>query len=101
VRLEAKAQLSPLFSLNQALATAGRVDPELNSSDITIFRRKASGMEPISVDYAAVLAGSAAEPQIEEDDVIVVPMSSTKYFVKRFIGSLVGGISLGSFIHGS
>jgi len=83
------------------LATAGGVDPELNSSDLTIFRRKASGMEPISVDYTAVLAGSAADPQIEEDDVIVVPMSSTKYFVKRFIGSLVGGISLGSFIHGS
>jgi polysaccharide export outer membrane protein len=90
------------YSLSQALATAGGVDPELNSSDITIFRRKASsGMEPISIDYAAVQAGSAVDPQIEEDDVIVVPMSSTKYFVKRFIGSLVGGISLGSFIHGS
>jgi hypothetical protein len=100
VRLEAKAQLSPLFSLSQALATAGGV-PELNSSDITIFRRKASGMEPISVDYAAVVAGSAVDPQIEEDDVIVVPMSSTKYFVKRFIGSLINGVSIGSFIAGS
>ncbi len=91
------------YSLSQALATAGGVDPELNSSDITIFRRKgpSSGMEPISVDYAAVLAGSAVDPQIEEDDVILVPMSSAKYFVKRFIGSLVDGISIGSFAHGS
>jgi polysaccharide biosynthesis/export protein len=89
------------YSLSQALATAGGVDPELNSSDITIFRRKASGMEPISVDYAAVVAGSAVDPQIEEDDVIVVPMSSTKYFVKRFIGSLINGVSIGSFIAGS
>ena len=32
------------YSLSQALATAGGVDPELNSSDITIFRRKASAM---------------------------------------------------------
>jgi polysaccharide export outer membrane protein len=89
------------YSLSQALATAGGVDPELNSSDITIFRRKASAMEPISVDYAAVLAGSAPDLQIEEDDVIVVPMSTAKYFVKRFIGSLVDGISIGSFVHGS
>jgi polysaccharide biosynthesis/export protein len=89
------------YSLSQALATAGGVDPELNSSDITIFRRKSSGMEPISVDYSAVLAGSAPDLQIEEDDVIVVPISSAKYFVKRFIGSLVNGISIGSFIHGS
>jgi protein involved in polysaccharide export with SLBB domain len=102
VRLEAKAQLSPLFSLNQALATAGGVDPELNSSDITIFRRKGtSGMEAISVDYAAVLAGSAVEPQIEEDDVVVVPLSTTKYLIKRFVGSLVNGVSIGPFIAGS
>jgi polysaccharide export outer membrane protein len=102
VRKPGPYPLGRRYSLSQALATAGGVDPELNSSDITIFRRKApSGMEPISIDYAAVLAGSAVDPQIEEDDVIVVPMSSTKYFVKRFIGSLVGGISLGSFIHGS
>jgi polysaccharide biosynthesis/export protein len=89
------------YSLSQALATAGGVDPELNSSDITIFRRKASGMEPISVDYSAVLTGSAPDLQIEEDDVIIVPMSTAKYFVKRFIGSLVDGISIGSFAHGS
>jgi polysaccharide biosynthesis/export protein len=101
VRKPGPYPLGRRYSLTQALATAGGVDPELNSSDITIFRRKASGMEPISVDYSAVEAGSVVDPQIEEDDVIVVPMSSTKYFVKRFIGSLVGGISLGSFIHGS
>jgi polysaccharide biosynthesis/export protein len=86
------------YSLNQALATAGGVDPELNSSDITIFRRKGpSGIEAISVDYSAVLAGSAVDPQIEEDDVIIVPMSTTKYLIKRFVGSLVSGISIGAF----
>ena len=90
------------YSLSQALATAGGVDPELNSSDITIFRRKIpSGMEPVFVDYAAILTGSAVDPQIEEDDVIVVPMSTTKYLIKRFVGSLVDGISIGSFIGGS
>ena len=58
-------------------------------------------MEPISVDYSAVLVGSAPDLQIEEDDVIIVPISTAKYFVKRFIGSLVDGISIGSFVHGS
>jgi polysaccharide export outer membrane protein len=87
------------YSLTKALASAGGVDPELNSSDITIFRRKgSSGMETISIDYAAILAGTAVDPQIEEDDVIVVPMSTTKYFVKRFVGSLINGISVGSFV---
>jgi len=90
------------YSLTQALATAGGVDPELNSSDITIFRRKgSSNMESISVDYAAIVAGSAVDPQIEQDDVIVVPMNTVKYLVKRFIGNLVGGVSIGSLIAGS
>jgi hypothetical protein len=58
-------------------------------------------MEAIAVDYSAVLAGSTVDPQIEEDDVIVVPMSTTKYFIKRFVGSLVNGVTIGSFIAGS
>jgi hypothetical protein len=45
-------------------------------------------MEAISVDYGAVLAGSAVDPQIEEDDLIVVPISTAKYLVKRFVGFL-------------
>lgn len=91
------------YTLTQALATAGGVDREVYSSDITIFRRKgASGMEPIPVDLAAVLGGSAADPQIEADDVIVVPMSGFKYFVRRFVGEIVGGgLSIGSFVGGS
>jgi polysaccharide export outer membrane protein len=102
VRKPGPYPLGRRYSLTQALATAGGVDPELNSSDITIFRRKgSSGMEPMSVDYAAVMSGSVPDPLIEEDDVIVVPMSSAKYFVRRFIGSLVDGISIGSFVHGS
>ncbi len=102
VRKPGPYPLGRRYSLSQALATAGGVDPELNSSEITIFRRKGpSGMEAISVDQAAVLAGSTVDPQIEEDDVIIVPMSTTKYLIKRFVGSLVDGISIGSFIGGS
>jgi polysaccharide biosynthesis/export protein len=90
------------YSLTQALATAGGIETELSSSDVTIFRRKgASGMEQISVDYAAILAGSTVDPQIEQDDVIIVPMSTMKYIAKRFIGTLINGVSIGSLVAGS
>jgi hypothetical protein len=33
---------------------------------------------------------------VQPDDVIVVPMSSMKYFVKRFVGTIFSGFSGGS-----
>jgi polysaccharide export outer membrane protein len=90
------------YSLTQALATAGGVDSELNSSDISIFRRNGPGkVDTLAYDLNDILAGSAADPQIHPDDVIILPTSTTKYIVKRFIGQLVNGISIGSFIGGS
>lgn len=99
VRRAGPYPLGRRYSLTQALATAGGVDPELNASDVTIFRRKGtSGMEQIAVDLDAVTAGTAPDLQIEADDVILVPLSGAKYFVKRFIGTIVSGISVGSFV---
>jgi polysaccharide biosynthesis/export protein len=90
------------YTLTQALTTAGGVDRELYSADVTIFRRKGQGgMESIPLDLDKILAGSAADPQIEADDVIVVPRSTGKYLLQRFVGQLIGGISIGSFIGGS
>ena len=91
--------LARRYTLTMALASAGGVDRELYSSDISIFRRKGSGMENISLDLDAILAGSAADPQIEADDVILVPISGARYFVKRFVGQLfsLGGIGPGAF----
>jgi polysaccharide export outer membrane protein len=79
------------YSLTQALATAGGVNRDLNSSDITIFRRNgpASGIEPISIDLNEILAGSTNDPQIEADDVIVVPINSLKYVYHRVFGNLL------------
>jgi polysaccharide export outer membrane protein len=102
VRKAGPYPLGRRYSLTQALVTAGGVDPELNSSEITIFRRKGtSGMQQIAVDLDAVTAGTAPDPQIEADDVILVAMSGAKYFVKRFVGTIVSGLSVGSFVHGS
>jgi polysaccharide export outer membrane protein len=91
------------YTLRQALATAGGVDPELaDYSAVSINRRHGPDkMETISVDLNTVMAGAAADPQVQPDDVILVPMSSFKYFVKRFVGTIVSGVSVGSFVGGS
>ena len=82
------------YTLTQALATAGGADVELaKASDIVVFRW-GNGAEPerIHVDLDQIMEGKASDLQIQSDDVIFVPMSGFKYFVKRFIG----GIGLGS-----
>ena len=91
------------YSLRQALATAGGVDPELaDYSAVTINRRHSSDkMETISVDLNSINAGTATDPQVQPDDVILVPMSGFKYFVKRFIGTIISGVSIGSVAGGS
>lgn len=91
------------YTLSQALATAGGVNPELaDYAAVSINRRHgADRMETISVDLNSVMAGTANDPQVLPDDVILVPMSGFKYFVKRFIGTIVSGVSIGSFVGGS
>jgi polysaccharide export outer membrane protein len=103
VRKPGSYPLGRQYTLTQALATAGGVDPELaDYSAISIFRRRGPAkVETIPVNLSAITQGGAADPQLEADDVVLVPMSSVKYFVKRFVGSIISGVSLGSFIGGS
>ena len=75
------------YLLSQALARAGGVDRDLYSADITIFRQ--SG-EPINVDLNEVVAGSTVDPEIEADDVILVPISTAKYVYFKIFGQLLG-----------
>jgi polysaccharide export outer membrane protein len=81
------------YSLTQALTLAGGVDFELaNYSGTIIFRRRSPGdVETIPVNLNDILAGSAADPQIEPDDMIVVPISTVKYFIKRYVGIMISG----------
>jgi polysaccharide biosynthesis/export protein len=84
------------YSLSQALTKAGGVDRDLYSSDIIIFRRGPSGVEPINVDVNQVLAGSTIDPQIEADDVILVPIHTGKYVYFKILGQILGwGTSIG------
>ena len=99
VRKPGSYPLGRRYSLMQALATAGGVDAELNSNDISIIRREGPGeVQTIALNLAGVMNGSVADPQVQPDDVIVVPMSTAKFIVKRFIGTLVGGSSISSFV---
>ena len=99
VRKPGSYPLGRRYTLSQALATAGGVDHELNSNDITVFRRMGAGdTQAINLNLSDVLAGTTADPYVKADDVIVVPVSTGKYVVRRFIGTLVGGVSIGSLI---
>jgi len=91
------------YTLRQALATAGGVNDELaDYGAVTINRRHtADKMETLSVDLNAVIAGTSTDPQVLPDDVILVPVSGFKFFVKRFIGTIISGVSVGSFAGGS
>jgi polysaccharide biosynthesis/export protein len=84
------------YSLSQALTKAGGVDRDLYSSDIVIFRRGPSGVEPINIDVNEVLAGSTIDPQIEADDVILVPIHTGKYVYFKIFGQILGwGTAIG------
>jgi len=87
------------YSLTQALTLAGGVEYDLaDYSGAAIFRRRSpSEVENIPADLNEILAGNAVDPQIEPDDVIVVPVSASKYFVKRFVGTIISGFSLSPF----
>ena len=99
VRKPGSYPLGRRYSLSQAIATAGGVDVELNSNAVSILRRQGPGeVHTIAVDLSDVMSGTAPDPQLQPDDVIVVPTSTAKFFVKRFIGTIVGGFSMGSFI---
>lgn len=78
------------YSLMQALTTAGGVDPDFNSADITIFRKKPTGTEHINVNLNEVVAGSAVDPEIEPDDVILVPINTAKYVYFKVFGEVLG-----------
>ncbi|MCS6927343.1 MAG: polysaccharide export protein [Candidatus Binatia bacterium] len=89
------------YTLSQALSAAGGVDFELaKTSEITVIRRQGGNeIATVSYNFDAIKAGRAPDPAIEAEDVIVVPVSGAKYFVRRFVGSLIHGVSIGSFMY--
>jgi polysaccharide biosynthesis/export protein len=82
--------ISRPYTLTQALAVAGGVNTDLSDeSNTAIFRRRNSvEADRISVNLKEIMAGRASDPQIEPDDVIIMPINSGKWFLKRFIGTI-------------
>lgn len=82
--------LTQPYTLSQAIAVASGVKADLaDDSNVAIFRRRASQeADRMAVDLKAILAGQASDLPIEADDVIVVPISSAKWFLDRFIGRI-------------
>jgi polysaccharide export outer membrane protein len=90
--------LSRPYTLSQALTMAGGVNDNLaNYGEIAILRRRnGQEVEKIVADLKDIQAAKAPDPLIEAEDVIVVPISTGKWFVERFIGRIgLGG--LGSY----
>jgi len=82
--------LSRPYTLTQALSVAGGVNRELaDYSGTTIYRRRSGAeAEIIPIDLTAIWEGKVSDPLIESDDVIVVPISTPKYIVRRFLGTI-------------
>jgi polysaccharide biosynthesis/export protein len=82
--------LSRPYTLTQALAIAGGVTARLaDYRDVVVFRHKdAPEAARISVNLNDVLDGQTTDPQIQADDVIYVPMSTAKFILERFIGTI-------------
>jgi polysaccharide export outer membrane protein len=85
--------LNRMYTLTQALAVAGGINETLAAYDEVAIIRRQTGAEhqKIPVDLQDILAGKAQDPYIEAEDTIVVPISTAKYFIERFIGRI--GIS--------
>ncbi len=100
VRRPGSYRLSRRSTLTQALSIAGGVNPDLaDYTDISIFRRQSpKEVETIHLDLNEILAGNLADPQINADDVVIVPVSTGKWFLNRFVGTIVSGFSVGAFI---
>jgi polysaccharide export outer membrane protein len=82
--------LTQPYTLTQALAVAGGVNTDLSDeSNVAIIRRRDSvEVNRISANLKEILAGRASDPQIEPNDMIVMPINGAKWFLKRFIGGI-------------
>lgn len=87
--------LSRPYTLTQALAVAGGTDDALADYGAVAILRRRNGLEAekLSVDLKEIQAARAPDPWIEAEDVVVVPVSTAKWFVERFIGRIgLGGV---------
>jgi polysaccharide export outer membrane protein len=90
VRKPGSYPLTQSYTLTQALAIAGGADVTVaNMDELSIFRRRdGTEADRIEISLNEILAGKAKDPLIAPDDVIVVSMSTGKWLLQRFIGTI-------------
>ena len=66
------------LSLVQLLASAGGVDRDLYSKDLTVFRTVDGNRTSQVYDIDAIREGKANDPQLRQGDVVVVDTSAAK-----------------------
>jgi polysaccharide export outer membrane protein len=83
------------YTLTQALAVAGGVQTDLATSNIAVFRRRdRTQFDTIPFSLNGIQTGKLTDPQVQADDVIVVPISTPKYIVSRLLGTISMGMGL-------
>ena len=82
-------------TVSQALATAGGIDVALaKGGDTTLYRKMADGQRrPIPVRFDQIREGRAEDFLLQEDDLIVVPVSGPKFVVDRVLGLVRVGVA--------
>lgn len=80
VRRPGSFPLGRRFTATQAIALAGGVNPDLaNYAGITLYRPHANEVQEIPVNLNAIRNGTDADPTLEADDILFVPISEVKW----------------------
>jgi polysaccharide biosynthesis/export protein len=72
------------MSLLQAVAQSGGLD-EVADSDVAVFRTVNGKRSAIRYDISAIRSGKAEDPQLEPEDLVVVPTSDLKQGFNTFL----------------
>ena len=90
VRSPGSYALTRPYTITQALSVAGGVTRDLADYNGTTIYRRRNGVdtELIPVQLTAIWDGKINDVRIDPDDVIIVPISTPKFIVKRFIGTI-------------
>lgn len=89
--------LAGKMTLMQVVAMAGGVAPLADTSNVRIFRHQPNGTrEVMTFDLAAIQDGTAEDPVIKSNDVVIVGKSASATFVKTFLDSIRGFVTLGT-----
>ena len=81
------------LTILQALALAGGNTRTASLSNTRLIRKTANGYTDTTLSLSKILKGSAADSQLQPDDILYIPNSATKSVVYRTAPSIVSSAS--------